>query len=701
MRKMILLLQIAASLSVTAQVKSDEAPLKKDSVFTVELGEVSITAKRDNQRLSKGGIITDISGTSLSELGTCVDVIAQLPGVISNGGDIEIPGKGIPQIYINNRKVVDRTELERLSSKDIKSVEVLFNPGARYGAETKSVILVKTVRKQGDGMSGAASVMGKQAHYLSNSDNLSLNFRSGGFDLFGALNYDLTRGYQKQQEKNNIYTSADNYLIESDKRIYPKYNTYMGMLGGNVQIKDDHFLGIKYEYTATPDYESKWLTKEDVVRNNIPEDNIVYDTRWRGSSAPVHLVNTYYQGKVKSFDISINNDYYFKSSDNSQTIEETSIAEGSRVIRSESNIRNMMIASKGIAEYSFHGNTLEFGYEITSTSRRDIFHHEGDVLPDSDDKIKELTGAGYVAMNIPVKEVELYAGLRYEHTRSDYYSRGVLIKEQSRKYGRLFPNIDFTFPIDKAKFTLSYEVKTKRPLYSQLSSSIQFDDRFTFEKGNPLLASEITHNVSLAGIYRWLFFNVTYSYDRDPIISTIRLFKDDEPQNIMSYENFNHLSKYNVVVSLSPRIAKWSPRLRLNLMGQFFSVNTGEDVTRLNTPVLFFNYFNSLALGKGFIINGDISGRTRGDMDVVTLRPSWQINLGVSKNLGDWFFQMQATDILKTARGSMITYGTRLTLDKWNYSDTRSVRLIIRYSFNTARSKYKGKGAGITERNRL
>lgn len=49
----------------------------------------------------------------------------------------------------------DRSELERISSKDIQSVEILSNPGAKYGADVKSVILIKTVRKQGDGLSGS------------------------------------------------------------------------------------------------------------------------------------------------------------------------------------------------------------------------------------------------------------------------------------------------------------------------------------------------------------------------------------------------------------------------------------------------------------------------------------------------------------------------------------------------------------------
>ncbi len=701
MKNRIFTLMLASTVIAQAHVPVNDSGVENDSTFTIELGDVVVTAMRNVQRMSKGGLITDIMGTSLSGLGTCTDVISQLPGVISNEGNIEIVGRGTPQIFINGRKLIDKSELDRLSSKEIQNVEVVFNPGAKYGAETKAVILVKTIKKQGDGLSGSLSITGRQARYFSHSDNIFLNYRTGGVDIFGTFNYDFARRYQKQHNRTIINSSPDHYFIDSDILIYPKSNTYLANIGVNWQINNSHYIGVKYEYSAVPDSKSKWLTNETITGNNSGEDMVHYETNWLRNSAPVHLVNLYYQGKVNAFDISINNDYYSRSDNNQQSIVENSLFGGENFIGSDNRVRSLMLASKGAAEYSFKGNTLEFGYEITATDRKDIFINEGDNLPNANDRIKETTCAGFVAVNIPIRNVELYAGVRYEHTISNYYQNETFVVDQSRKYGRFFPNMDFTFPIGKAKFTLSYEAKTKRPLCSQLSSSIQYDNRFTYETGNPFLTSEQIHNVSLAGIYKWIFFSATYTYDKDAIISVIRPYKPEAPQNIMTFENFNHLSKYDIVVSLSPRISRWSPRLRLNLSGQRFSMATTDGIIKKNTPILFFNFFNNVSLGKGFNMTCEISGRTRGDMDVVTLKPSWQINLGLSKNMKNCFFQLQATDIFKTARSSMITYGTQMTLDKWNYSDTQALRLIIRYSFNTAISKYKGKGAGITERNRI
>ncbi len=71
------------------------------------------------------------------------------------------------------------------------------------------------------------------------------------------------------------------------------------------------------------------------------------------------------------------------------------------------------------------------------------------------------------------------------------------------------------------------------------------------------------------------------------------------------------------------------------------------------------------------------------------------------KNIRNWDLQIQFTDIFKTARNSMYTYGTQMVLNKWNYSDSQAIKLTVRYKFNSTSNKYKGQSAGSSEINRL
>ena len=530
---------------------------------------------------------------------------------------------------------------------------------------------------------------------------MSLNYRTGGIDVFGSFSFDHARRFQEQQNTTDIRTDKDNYLLDADMLIRPRSTNLVGNVGINWQINQHHSVGIKYEYTGTPYSKSNWHTDEDILLNGLMNENIVYDTHWNRRSLPTNSVNLYYLGKIKSFTINITNDFYSQRNNSVQAIFETSDESGDKSIGSLNAIKSILWASKGVASYNFGNNELEFGYEFTSTDRKDKFTNTNDGLPDADDHINESTVAGFLSVNVPVNEVEFYAGIRYERTVSDYYISSSFVPEQSRKYSRLYPSFDFSFPIRKANFTLSYTAKTKRPLYSHLSSAIQYDDRFTYETGNSYLTSEMIHDISLAGVWKWIFFSMGWQYDKDAIMSVIKPYESGSPVNLMSYDNFSHISKYNVVLSLSPKIKRWSPRLRLNLLGQDFDIPTMNGIRNMNTPILFWNFYNTINLGKGFNLTADLMGRTQGDMDVVTLKPSWQLNIGMTKNLNNWFFQLQATDVFKTARSSMITYGEQMTLNKWNYSDTQAIRLIVRYSFNATMNKYKGKSAGLLERNRL
>ncbi|EFZ37362.1 hypothetical protein HMPREF0663_10820 [Hoylesella oralis ATCC 33269] len=63
--------------------------------------------------------------------------------------------------------------------------------------------------------------------------------------------------------------------------------------------------------------------------------------------------------------------------------------------------------------------------------------------------------------------------------------------------------------------------------------------------------------------------------------------------------------------------------------------------------------------------------------------------------------RIKAADIFKTYRNSGIYRGAYMTVDRKAYTDTRFISLTVSYRFNTTDSKYKGTGAGASEKGRL
>ena len=127
---------------------------------TQMLGEVVVKGSRPLVKMKDDALVTTVEGSYLSKTGTAGDVLGKIPGVISNHGGVEVLGRGTPLIYINGRQMRNQSELDQLSSDQIKDVEVVMTPGAKYDATVKAVIRIKTIRPVGEGFSFNSRTVG-------------------------------------------------------------------------------------------------------------------------------------------------------------------------------------------------------------------------------------------------------------------------------------------------------------------------------------------------------------------------------------------------------------------------------------------------------------------------------------------------------------------------------------------------------------
>ena len=121
----------------------------KMQLDTKTLGEVTVKGYRPQYKMTTGGMTVDIQNSLLKDVGTADDVLSMLPRVQGEDGNFTVFAKGTPEIYINNKKVQNARELKQLKSTDIKSVDIITSPGAKYNAEVGAVIRIKTIRPQG------------------------------------------------------------------------------------------------------------------------------------------------------------------------------------------------------------------------------------------------------------------------------------------------------------------------------------------------------------------------------------------------------------------------------------------------------------------------------------------------------------------------------------------------------------------------
>ena len=159
------------------------------------LGEVVVKSSLPKTILKNGGMTTTVVGSVLEKAGTMENLLDRIPNVSAQNGSIKVFGRGEPVIYINGRQMRDKSELDRLHSDNIKSVEVITNPGARYAASTKAVIRITTKKIQGEGFGFDAKTTGEydEKKNFGGYSQLNMSYRKNGLDLgayaFGAKQY--------------------------------------------------------------------------------------------------------------------------------------------------------------------------------------------------------------------------------------------------------------------------------------------------------------------------------------------------------------------------------------------------------------------------------------------------------------------------------------------------------------------------------
>ena len=113
---------------------------------TMTIKGVVVNGERPKVQLQGNSLVMNVEGTVMERMGTAEDVLSRVPTISKKGDVFEILGKGVPLIYLNNRKLTDLQELKNIQSDNIKNVEVIQNPGARYDASVNAVIIIRTKR---------------------------------------------------------------------------------------------------------------------------------------------------------------------------------------------------------------------------------------------------------------------------------------------------------------------------------------------------------------------------------------------------------------------------------------------------------------------------------------------------------------------------------------------------------------------------
>ena len=338
------------------------------------LAEVVVKADMPVTRMRGDALVTNIQNSVLSKAGSASDVLGKVPGVIKERNSYEVLGKGTPLIYINGRQVRDDSELDQLNSEDIKSVEVVTNPGARYDATVTAVIRIQTIRRAGDGFGFDLRSSYYQSQNVDLIEQLNVNYRHNGLDIFGIFRY-LKNEYIMKNDIVHTLESDSLWKYQNllDGTVVDK--SLRGEIGANYSLNDKHSLGFRYTLTSRPNTKSDVFTSNDITANNQFYDHLENQEYSSTSGKPTHQLNVYYNGTVGDLNIDFNTDYYTNTSTGKGLYHEVSQEQESRDVHTQSYIRNKLLASKLVLSYPLFGGNLSVGGEYTDTRRNDEYRN--------------------------------------------------------------------------------------------------------------------------------------------------------------------------------------------------------------------------------------------------------------------------------------------------------------------------------------
>lgn len=686
-----------------------------DTTFT--LNEVTVKSSLPKSRVKGDAMRTIINGTILEKAGKATDVLNRIPQLKADkDGGVEVFGRGGAEVYINGRKVQDLKELTRISSEQIKSVDVIQNPGARYAASVKAVVRIQLKKAQGEGFSFRENANADYQYGPAISNNLDLNYRTGGLDITGSFwcgSYDSFRSYQKNDLAYNV--GPDHYLGHSNQDMTYKWSAWSPQIQLNYMFDDNHSIGAFYKYDRHPsDKYDGWLHTDTYENGEFLERS--ESDIFRHTSSKKHIFNAYYNGKIGKLGVDLNIDGLFDDTDDPNGTKETTIdKEGNKTVRSVDNLTlssNNFWATKLIFTYPVLKGNFSVGGEYSHNNRKDAYSFETkENLPvkATDNKIKETATSAFVEYGRQFGRLFAQVGLRYEHLSNDYYNFGKKEEDVSRSYGDWFPTAVVSMPIGKWQLSLSYRKDIKRPAYEQLTSSTIYINKYTYQTGNPYLKPTYTHNLVLNVAYK--AFNVTIDYARTKDVVTLLTEpypgSDDPLLSILHPKNCSDgYDKLVIMPSYRPTIGKWHPMWAAGLMLQNYKTFTadGSEMT-MNHPFGQLIWNNDIELPKAFRLNASMQLNTKGDFDNFRVSTeAFNFSVGVQrdfnlKRLGTLTADLRCNDIFNTNKTGTTIYGIReLTVEN---RARRMFSLDLTWKFNEARSKYKGTGAGKSQKDRM
>lgn len=671
------------------------------------------------QTKSDGSIQVNVANTVLATSISVEEILSRSPNVIVEDEGISIFGKGSAIIYLNGQRILNE-QLGNIQPSEIKSIDIITNPSAKYDAEGEAVINIVTINNASEGIKGQLQqnvTVSDFASPISNT-NISLDYRSKKMSVRG--NYGAELGTSRFILNTTRSRSGEGDFFNSD--ITTDWNwkqQYFANYGLGVQynFNEKSYLSMAYN-GLTNDLGGTETSNNTIVSNADIEDfqSVVN----KADLTRQHSLSLNFSKTLDTLgsSIYIGGQYSLNDTTIDDLIEENSTTENEITSRTLKNLvkRNIPILSvqSDYTKAFSNQSQLEMGLKMgqvsnTSSSQFLISPNTGIFTFDEnlsrDFEYNESIYGAYMNYNKVVENKFNYGfGLRAEYTAYNLSSDADNNSLLEKNYFNLFPNFSINTSIDDDKSLFaSYSSRIFRPRYQSLNPTIVYQDAFTSIQGNPDIVPEKIHAFEVGANLRKITIKLGYTHTIDPI--TGGAVQGENPKSYI-LQRLNSNKQHNIFASLSlPINTNWWTSNNTLTTSYSKLVDTRSSFGFKETkPQAYLYTNNKFSIAPGFkvqLLAWYLSNRYDG---IYFRKNQADVTIGIEKELLNKSLKLQiaANDIFHTNKpdGNYSLGETNILFDR--IYNTQNFRFVATYNFGKLKkSNYQRKSSGDEENNRL
>jgi outer membrane receptor protein involved in Fe transport len=685
------------------------------------LNEVTVSAKKPFFEMDGEKVKVNVEGTSLTAAGTALDVLRRSPSVMVNNQDVvSVFGKGAAIIYLDGLLLPSVDILKSLPSSDIKSIEIIANPSAKYDAAGRVVINIITIRNNLEGYNVNLIQNTLYGKYLFSYSGLRFNYTKKKWSA--NISYGKSSGKQwNSDEYKRKYDVNDSTHIEMNNSIYETQkflNTNYYRAGLNYRIDSTSLFGIQYNGF----YEAKTGSADN--QNDIRQNDIQqYILKTTTTHNPFQINNSANINYSKKFD-TLGTELFsavqygnFVSKSVSNIGQNTSY--GSFVSdqdKRNSNRNDIKIFSAQIdltnafnkkwklesgLKNSYIGKTSDVKFENLSN---------GEWISDPNYlngfEFSENIAAAYSELRYKAKKLNMRFGGRAEMTKSDGFSKTLNKPIIDRKYINFFPSGFFGYDFTKDLTTsLTLSSRIHRPTFQDLDPFINYIDSLSSLRGNPYLLPEYTNSIEASLIYM-KEANITFGYNNTKGAMTLVVEKvNDSTQAFTGItKNIDRSESYSAGITIPYELEWWTTA---NYFGYFLNtfsyVQNGVKITN-HKPTFSIYLYDEFRFKKLFSLEINYEYTSAAVDGIFMSKPFAMLNANLKKT----FFKDQLT-VRLLANDVLSQYIMRgqsniplYTVEYRSRYNTHNYMLAINYKFGRLKnSNYKNRSVSEDEYSRI